>query len=76
MGRSPSFEECLKEGEDLRQTYDSDPDAARIIDTARGLEGKICNTSIHAAAVVISGQPLRGIVPLAGRGQVGTADDR
>ena len=28
MGRSPSFEECLKEGQDLRKTYDSDADAA------------------------------------------------
>jgi len=64
MGRSPSFEECLKEGEDLRKTYDSDADAAKIIDTARGLEGKIRNTSIHAAAVVISGRPLKEIVPL------------
>ncbi|MCB8914869.1 MAG: DNA polymerase III subunit alpha [Thermoleophilales bacterium] len=64
MGRSPSFEECLEEGEELRKTYDSDPDAAKIIDTARGLEGKIRNTSIHAAAVVISGRPLQEIVPL------------
>ena len=64
MGRSPSFEECLREGEDLRKTYDSDADAAKIIDTARGLEGKIRNTSIHAAAVVISGRPLKQVVPL------------
>ncbi|MCB0859926.1 MAG: DNA polymerase III subunit alpha, partial [Solirubrobacterales bacterium] len=64
MGRSPSFDECLKEGQDLRKTYDSDADAAKIIDTARGLEGKIRNTSIHAAAVVISGRPLKEIVPL------------
>lgn len=64
MGRSPSFEQCLKDGEDLRKTYDSDADAAKIIDTARGLEGKIRNTSIHAAAVVISGRPLKEIVPL------------
>lgn len=64
MGRSPSFNECLEEGEDLRKVYDSDADAAKIIDTARGLEGKIRNTSIHAAAVVISGRPLKEIVPL------------
>lgn len=64
MGRSPSFEECLKPGEDLKKTYDSDADAAKIIDTAKGLEGKIRNTSIHAAAVVISGRPLKEIVPL------------
>ena len=64
MGRSPSFEDCLKDGEDLKKTYDSDEDAKKIIDTARGLEGKIRNTSIHAAAVVISGRPLKEIVPL------------
>ncbi len=64
MGRSPSFADCLKDGEDLKKTYDSDADAAKIIDTARGLEGKIRNTSIHAAAVVISGRPLKEIVPL------------
>lgn len=64
MGRLPSFEDCLKDGQDLKKTYDSDPDAAKIINTARGLEGKIRNTSIHAAAVVISGRPLKEIVPL------------
>ncbi len=64
MGRSPSFAECLKPGEDLQKTYEDDADARKVIDTARGLEGKIRNTSIHAAAVVISGRPLKEIVPL------------
>ena len=64
MGRSPSFEDCLKPGEELQQTYEADADARKVIDTARGLEGKIRNTSIHAAAVVISGRPLKEIVPL------------
>jgi DNA polymerase-3 subunit alpha len=64
MGRSPSFEDCLKPGEELNRTYESDPDAKKVIDTARGLEGKIRNTSVHAAAVVISGRPLKEIVPL------------
>ena len=64
MGRAPSFDECLEPGQELRATYDSDADAKKIIDTARGLEGKIRNTSIHAAAVVISGRPLKEIVPL------------
>ncbi len=64
MGRSPSFDECLKPGQELMKTYETDPDAKKIIDTAKGLEGKIRNTSIHAAAVVISGRPLKEIVPL------------
>jgi DNA polymerase-3 subunit alpha len=64
MGRSPSFEECLKQGQELKKTYDSEPDAKRIIDVAQGLEGIIRNNSIHAAAVVIADRPLQEVVPL------------
>jgi DNA polymerase III subunit alpha len=64
LGRNPSFEECLKPGEELKRTYDSDPDARRILDTAQGLEGIVRNHSIHAAAVVIADRPLQEIVPL------------
>jgi DNA polymerase-3 subunit alpha len=64
MGRSPSFDECLKAGQELKRTYDSEPDAKKIIDVARGLEGIIRNNSIHAAAVVIADRPLHEIVPL------------
>ena len=64
LGRNPSFEECLKPGQELRQTYDSEPDAKRILDVAQGLEGIIRNNSIHAAAVVIADRPLQEIVPL------------
>jgi len=64
MGRPPSFEDCLKEGEPLRAAYDDDPVAHQIIDTARGLEGIVRNSSIHAAAVVIADRPLTEIVPL------------
>ncbi len=64
MGRSPSFEECLRSGQELRRTYDSEPDAKKIIDVAQGLEGIIRNNSIHAAAVVIADRPLQEVVPL------------
>jgi DNA polymerase-3 subunit alpha len=64
MGRSPSFEECLKKGQELKQTYDSEPDAKKIIDVAQGLEGIVRNNSIHAAAVVIADRPLQEVVPL------------
>ena len=64
MGRSPSFEECLKPGQELKRTYDDEPDAKRIIDVAQGLEGIIRNNSIHAAAVVIADRPLHEVVPL------------
>jgi DNA polymerase-3 subunit alpha len=64
MGRSPSFAECLKSGQDLKSTYDAEPDAKKIIDVAQGLEGIIRNNSIHAAAVVIADRPLHEVVPL------------
>ena len=64
MGRSPSFEECLKPGQDLRKAYDADGDAREIVEIARGLEGIVRNNSIHAAAVVIADRPLNEIVPL------------
>jgi DNA polymerase-3 subunit alpha len=64
LGRNPSFEDCLRPGEELRRTYDSEPESRQIIDVARGLEGIIRNASIHAAAVVIADRPLQEIVPL------------
>jgi DNA polymerase-3 subunit alpha len=64
MGRPPSFEDCLAPGEELRKAVDSDPVARQIVDVARGLEGIVRNSSIHAAAVVIADRPLTDIVPL------------
>ena len=74
MGRPPSFEDCLRPGEELARAYKEDPQAKRIIDVARGLEGIVRNSSIHAAAVVIADRPLTDIVPLQlaeDRGEVG-----
>jgi DNA polymerase-3 subunit alpha len=64
MGRSPSFADCLKPGQDLRKAVDADKDIKRIVDVAQGLEGIVRNNSIHAAAVVIADRPLHEIVPL------------
>ena len=64
MGRSPSFADCLKPGQDLRKAVDADRDTKRIVEVAKGLEGIVRNNSIHAAAVVIADRPLDEIVPL------------
>jgi DNA polymerase III subunit alpha len=74
MGRAPSFEDCLKPGEPLRKAYDEEPEARSIIDVARGLEGIVRNSSIHAAAVVIADRPLTDIVPLQ-LADAGTGED-
>ncbi|MGH2831244.1 MAG: DNA polymerase III subunit alpha, partial [Solirubrobacteraceae bacterium] len=74
MGRAPSFEDCLKPGEPLRKAYDEEPTAKQIIDVAKGLEGIVRNSSIHAAAVVIADRPLTDIVPLQ-LADAGTSDE-
>ena len=64
MGRSKSFDEYLTEEPELRRVYDSEGEARQVIETAKGLEGIVRNSSIHAAAVVIADRPLTDIVPL------------
>ena len=64
MGRSESFDNYLKQEPELRKVYDSEPQAREIIETAKGLEGIVRNSSIHAAAVVIADRPLTDLVPL------------
>ena len=54
---------------ELRETYAADPDVKRVVDTARGLEGLRRQDSIHAAAVVISPQPLTELVPIQQKGE-------
>jgi len=51
---------------DLMKTLDG---AEEIIETARGIEGLRRQDSIHAAAVVISPEPLTNIVPIQRKGE-------
>jgi DNA polymerase-3 subunit alpha len=64
QGRAPSFADCLAPGQPLAAEIARDPEAAAVIEVARGLEGIVRNSSIHAAAVVIADRPLTEIVPL------------
>ena len=53
---------------ELRSAYDSDADVRRVVETARGLEGLRRQDSIHAAAVVISPQPVTELLPVQRKG--------
>ncbi len=64
QGRSKSFDQYLTQEPELKKVYDSEPQAREIIETAKGLEGIVRNSSIHAAAVVIADRPLTDLVPL------------
>jgi len=61
---------AMQENPELRQIYESDEQARRLLDTARKLEGVARHASTHAAGVVISKDPLVEHVPLqrAGKG--------
>ena len=61
---SPKYADGYKAAADLRAMYDTDPDLKRVIDVARGLEGLKRSDGIHAAAVVITKDPVTDYVPI------------
>ncbi len=84
LGKEASLAQCLEDpspeadaverdwhanAAGLRELYEADPDVKLVVDTARGLEGLRRQDSIHAAAVVISPQPLTEIVPVQRKGE-------
>ncbi|MGH7750470.1 MAG: DNA polymerase III subunit alpha, partial [Candidatus Dormibacteria bacterium] len=74
MGRATPLSACLEKdpenpdgyaaAAELRQMYETDPDVKRAVDVARGLEGLRRQDGIHAAAVVISADPLTDHLPI------------
>lgn len=59
-----NFDQALIHGTELRAMYDTDPQAKKLIDTAKKLEGVCRHASTHAAGVVITDEPLTEYVPL------------
>ena len=66
-----TLKEALDMGGDLKNIYDSDPQAKNLIDMAMRLEGLPRHSSMHAAGVVICPDAADELVPLA-RGSDGT----
>ena len=74
MGRDTPLYACLEEhpkyldgykmAADIRQMYHEDPDAREVIEVAKGLEGLRRGDGIHAAAVVITKEPLTNYLPI------------
>jgi DNA polymerase III subunit alpha len=64
LGKESSLEEAFAKSDELRGYYEEDPDARRVLDVAKGLEGLRRQHGIHAAAVVIGAEPLVETVPL------------
>jgi DNA polymerase-3 subunit alpha len=82
MGRDTPLYACLephskypdgyKMAAELRQLYDDDPDAKRVMDVARGIEGLRRQDGIHAAAVVITRDALTEYLPIQRKPEPGT----
>lgn len=71
MGRDVSLTDCFDpaaerygEAAELRAACDTDPDVARVLQTARGLEGLKRQAGVHAAGVVICRDPITDHVPV------------
>src|SRR5207302_10258383 len=61
---------------ELRGLYEVDPEARRVMDVARGLEGLRRQDSIHAAAVVITDEPLTNYRPIQRKPEPGGDPDQ
>src|SRR5579883_3437332 len=59
-----SLEDAMKQEPGFDAAAKADPRVADVLQVARRLEGLARNCSVHAAAVVISPQPLKELVPL------------
>jgi DNA polymerase-3 subunit alpha len=59
-----TLDKALEKDADLLNMYHSDEEAQRILDIGRKLEGSIRNTGIHAAGIIIAGQPLIEYIPI------------
>jgi DNA polymerase-3 subunit alpha len=59
-----TLDEALAQSPELRARVESDGQVARLVETARKLEGLTRHASTHAAGVVIGNRPLIELVPL------------
>jgi DNA polymerase-3 subunit alpha len=59
-----TLDKALQVDADFRRAYETDKEVQEIIDIARRLEGSVRNTGIHAAGIIISGDPLTDHIPV------------
>ena len=65
-----TIKEALQESPELKELYNNDGNAKKILDIAMRLEKTPRNTSTHAAGVIISAIPIMDIVPIRTMGDV------
>lgn len=85
MGRDTPLRYCFEPSEkyadgykaaaDLRAMYEADADVRHVVDVAKGLEGLKRSDGIHAAAVVITKEPLTTYLPIQRKPESGQNPD-
>lgn len=63
--------ERYSEAAEFRQVHDTDPEAQRVVETARGVEGLKRQWGVHAAGVIMSSDPIIDVIPIMRRPQDG-----
>ncbi len=69
--QTPKYADGYKAASELRAMCDADPDVKRVVDVAKGLEGLKRSDGIHAAAVVITKEPLTSYLPIQRKPEAG-----
>jgi DNA polymerase-3 subunit alpha len=64
MGREYPLDKARELSAELREAWESEPDAKQVLDTAASLEGLRRQHSIHAAGVVIGAEPITNHAPV------------
>ncbi len=63
-GRNISITQALEQVAELRKSTETNEKVRELVDLARRLEGCARHTSVHAAGVIISPQPLHELLPI------------
>jgi DNA polymerase-3 subunit alpha len=64
MGREYPLGQARELSAELREAWETEPDAKQVLDTAHSLEGLRRQHSIHAAGVVIGAEPITNHAPV------------
>ena len=67
----PKYVDGYKAASELRVMYSADPDVKKVVDVAKGLENLKRSDGIHAAAVVITKEPLTEYLPVQRKPETG-----
>jgi DNA polymerase-3 subunit alpha len=67
----PKYNDGYKAAGELRDMVSADADIARVVEVAKGLEGLRRQDGIHAAAVVITNEPLTEYLPIQRKPEAG-----